>query len=393
MRNQKIKKGVIAIFVSLLFINANIIQAVNTGWNTGDTFTWNYKKHTSVSCLYDAFNSGSSTVDVERESSVKIASIDETALVYTYDYESTEEYQRDDEELSITTDSGNYESSYSRQSFFNKFSSLNDLLEISISPKNEQPKIKYFKSLSNAEQIISSCFLLKTNWELFNSDFKAYFEDSVFVNKLAIYTNYEIMGKNNIEEAIDEIKSNTRHWTISLEARLYSITEYIYFELKFSKTGVLEKLVFENNYLSTETGYVNSKHLEIFTLRNSGVALAIVIPTILLIFIGFLVYRVKTSKKKQPNQTESNNNQSDSLSYRIGSSSVFNIDLIAYSGELIQDNCSICKLQLREDQKLSHCPYCNSLFHEEHMEEWMKYNQDCPVCNQIIINYFVNKLH
>lgn len=44
--------------------------------------------------------------------------------------------------------------------------------------------------------------------------------------------------------------------------------------------------------------------------------------------------------------------------------------------------CMICKLPLKSDQKISHCPMCHSLFHDSHIFEWLKVKGKCPVCQQ-----------
>ena len=44
--------------------------------------------------------------------------------------------------------------------------------------------------------------------------------------------------------------------------------------------------------------------------------------------------------------------------------------------------CSICKLLIRKDQEISICPYCESIFHKEHLSDWLELADDCPVCNR-----------
>jgi hypothetical protein len=51
-----------------------------------------------------------------------------------------------------------------------------------------------------------------------------------------------------------------------------------------------------------------------------------------------------------------------------------------YSGSLDRKTCSICKLELREGQAVLQCPHCSSLFHAEHLAEWLFINPECPIC-------------
>ena len=44
--------------------------------------------------------------------------------------------------------------------------------------------------------------------------------------------------------------------------------------------------------------------------------------------------------------------------------------------------CMICKLPLKENQTIAQCPMCQSLFHREHVFEWLKVKGKCPVCMQ-----------
>lgn len=56
-----------------------------------------------------------------------------------------------------------------------------------------------------------------------------------------------------------------------------------------------------------------------------------------------------------------------------------------YKGKIKNQKCSICKLELRKKQKIIQCTECLSLFHQEHLEEWLKNESACSVCNEKII--------
>ncbi|NHJ49019.1 MAG: hypothetical protein FK733_14630 [Asgard group archaeon] len=45
-------------------------------------------------------------------------------------------------------------------------------------------------------------------------------------------------------------------------------------------------------------------------------------------------------------------------------------------------SCMICKLPFKVNQKISRCPMCHSLFHDDHIFEWLKVKGKCPVCLQ-----------
>ena len=44
--------------------------------------------------------------------------------------------------------------------------------------------------------------------------------------------------------------------------------------------------------------------------------------------------------------------------------------------------CMICKLPLKPSHRISRCPMCHSVFHAEHIFEWLKVKGKCPVCLQ-----------
>jgi len=46
-----------------------------------------------------------------------------------------------------------------------------------------------------------------------------------------------------------------------------------------------------------------------------------------------------------------------------------------------EEICSICKLEIRDEQTALQCPNCKSIFHSKHLHGWLIKNDDCPVCN------------
>ncbi len=46
--------------------------------------------------------------------------------------------------------------------------------------------------------------------------------------------------------------------------------------------------------------------------------------------------------------------------------------------------CAICKLEIRNTQVILICNYCQSLFHKNHLKQWLQTTRECPVCKRII---------
>ena len=63
------------------------------------------------------------------------------------------------------------------------------------------------------------------------------------------------------------------------------------------------------------------------------------------------------------------------------------INIRDFYGAITYENCAICKLALRKKQKIYQCENCLSLFHEKHLEEWLKSNTDYPVYGISMITY------
>lgn len=59
---------------------------------------------------------------------------------------------------------------------------------------------------------------------------------------------------------------------------------------------------------------------------------------------------------------------------------------LEYKGETEGKVCPIYKLYFSDNQKILYCPNCESLFHEEHLLEWLSKNNDCPVCERDFTN-------
>jgi len=61
-----------------------------------------------------------------------------------------------------------------------------------------------------------------------------------------------------------------------------------------------------------------------------------------------------------------------------------NLSVIEYTGSLTADVCMVCKLFLNDNDKILQCPICESLYHRDHLLEWVKVKKRCPVCSQVL---------
>jgi hypothetical protein len=53
-----------------------------------------------------------------------------------------------------------------------------------------------------------------------------------------------------------------------------------------------------------------------------------------------------------------------------------------FQGNSIGKICSICKLEIKDQQELLQCIWCNNLFHKEHLHKWLEVEKTCPVCKR-----------
>jgi len=53
---------------------------------------------------------------------------------------------------------------------------------------------------------------------------------------------------------------------------------------------------------------------------------------------------------------------------------------LIYRGTLEEQTCGICKLILTKDDLVLQCPNCYTLFHDDHLIEWLSSKQHCPIC-------------
>ncbi|MGC9779534.1 MAG: hypothetical protein HZR80_09865 [Candidatus Heimdallarchaeota archaeon] len=46
------------------------------------------------------------------------------------------------------------------------------------------------------------------------------------------------------------------------------------------------------------------------------------------------------------------------------------------------DFCMVCKLSFKRKKEILQCPVCESLYHKDHLLDWIRSHQNCPVCSQ-----------
>lgn len=44
--------------------------------------------------------------------------------------------------------------------------------------------------------------------------------------------------------------------------------------------------------------------------------------------------------------------------------------------------CIICKIKIKEPEEYYQCPHCLSVFHTNHLTEWLTIKKECPVCKR-----------
>jgi len=58
----------------------------------------------------------------------------------------------------------------------------------------------------------------------------------------------------------------------------------------------------------------------------------------------------------------------------------------SFEGHLVGEICMVCKLPFKSDEKnILQCPLCGSLYHQEHLLEWLTAKKTCPVCKEPLL--------
>ncbi|MHA1462878.1 MAG: RING finger protein [Candidatus Heimdallarchaeota archaeon] len=65
--------------------------------------------------------------------------------------------------------------------------------------------------------------------------------------------------------------------------------------------------------------------------------------------------------------------------------SVIYCSLKKFTNEENGEICAICRKNLKKDDLIFQCPNCSTFFHQNHLQEWLKANSECPVCRNTLI--------
>lgn len=108
-----------------------------------------------------------------------------------------------------------------------------------------------------------------------------------------------------------------------------------------------------------------------------------VLPFILL--FHEISQRIKKIMKKTPQKKKQKTQQQielEKLISKIGSKEAVEYQQIMNQGnQLKEEKCSICKLNIKPLEIIVQCSECLSLFHKEHLDDWLEKTKKCPVCS------------
>ncbi|NHJ46999.1 MAG: hypothetical protein FK733_04345 [Asgard group archaeon] len=68
------------------------------------------------------------------------------------------------------------------------------------------------------------------------------------------------------------------------------------------------------------------------------------------------------------------------------------MSLNVYKGKLINKKCQICKLDFEKSDVATQCPKCATLYHLDHLIQWLMEHKECPVCGAKLSYSEVNLL-
>ncbi|NHJ47544.1 MAG: hypothetical protein FK733_07140 [Asgard group archaeon] len=384
------------IFIICLLCNVSFVNGSELQWKKRDKFKWSYYEKTHS--FSNRYGFQSSTRRIEGSRKLKVASINTENLTYLSKYSSSNKIYLTSSNSGQSEDreefSNEYTKSYNASTLFDYYNSLVSFIEVTYE-WNEYTQSNVIEDfVIKSDYLIEHfSYILDVDWEEFNIAMKTLIDPEqkmgtygyvTFNDFLNDITSYTIMGESDITSAIENINNSTRFWSfyfdlsnvLLLHLSFNSFYDEARFRLNFgySSSGVLENIYFEK-YLDYYGGGLWESYSEIIEINRLpvigpfGIAASIIIP---LLIITNIVLIGKSKFKKQnmsTNETRVNKNKSY---------------LLEDSKDITQKYCSICKLELRDEQKFKQCPFCMSIFHEKHINEWLQKNKDCPVCDQMI---------
>lgn len=131
----------------------------------------------------------------------------------------------------------------------------------------------------------------------------------------------------------------------------------------------------------------------LLSLLYSGLGITVILVVFFLI-IWILNIR-KNREKKEGNYFTSNRKQDRLQPIIKKTPSRISIPQIRLSYDLLFKDkkedieCGICKLEIRENQTAYQCPNCKTVFHAEHILNWLLKEPNCPICDFEFSRYII----
>ncbi|MHA1155570.1 MAG: hypothetical protein ACTSQK_05630 [Candidatus Heimdallarchaeota archaeon] len=102
---------------------------------------------------------------------------------------------------------------------------------------------------------------------------------------------------------------------------------------------------------------------------------------LILAICGYLSHRRNVNHNSIDKEKNRFSNNSDDRGFEFDKRKKINIKPFEYIKKNKVDICMICKLTFVFSDFVYQCPQCNCYFHKEHIENWLKDNTSCPVCD------------
>ena len=58
---------------------------------------------------------------------------------------------------------------------------------------------------------------------------------------------------------------------------------------------------------------------------------------------------------------------------------------LIYDEEILDERCGVCKLTFNQGQVVIFCPHCETLYHKDHLTNWLQTSNHCPICKFIFL--------
>jgi hypothetical protein len=112
----------------------------------------------------------------------------------------------------------------------------------------------------------------------------------------------------------------------------------------------------------------------------------VLLPLLLIPIIGFIavmVQRIRKKKEEKWHQTENDDLLVDDEAVEeVRKEIKLVLEPEVFQGDLESQTCSLCNKAVKEGHIILTCPRCSSLFHHDHLLNWLKDNPLCPVCDE-----------